>query len=114
MTNRAHRHAVIKGGYSEKESIPAREQECLWLAAQGNSVKQIAQILKISPYTVEKYLKHTREVFNCSTLIEAVVEGIHRGMIGKINLHRKIETSLERRVSFARPIVTAFHHCGTY
>ncbi|CEK09263.1 response regulator transcription factor [Legionella hackeliae] len=104
LTNKAHRHAVIKGGYSEKESIPLREQECLWLAAQGKTVKQIAQVLKISPYTVEKYLKHTREVFNCSSLIEAVVEGIHRGMIGKVNLNKKVEYS-EKRVNFARPIV---------
>ncbi|KTD06967.1 response regulator transcription factor [Legionella jamestowniensis] len=106
LTNKAHRHAVIRGGYSEKASIPVREQECLWLAAQGNSAKQIAQVLKISPYTVEKYLKHVREVFDCSTLIEAVVEGIHRGMIGKVNLNRRIEGSLDRKVSFARPIIT--------
>jgi DNA-binding CsgD family transcriptional regulator len=106
LTNKNFRHAIIKGGYSENESISMREQECLWLAAQGKTGKQIAQTLKISPYTVEKYLKNIREAFNCSTLIEAVVEGIHRGMIGRVNLNKKsasLLTNFPR--NFARPII---------
>ncbi|WED43244.1 helix-turn-helix transcriptional regulator [Legionella cardiaca] len=93
LTNQTYRHAIIKGGYAESETISMREQECLWLSAQGKTVKQIAQILKISPYTVEKYLKNIREAFNCHTLIEAVIEGIHRGMIGRVNINKKIISS---------------------
>ncbi|KTD17917.1 response regulator transcription factor [Legionella jordanis] len=105
LTNKHFRHAIIKRGYSDQSSISMRERECLWLAAQGNTGKQIAQMLKISPYTVEKYLKNIRETFNCSTLVEAVVEGIHRGLIGKMNLNTLSPTSNSTHPHFARPIV---------
>ncbi|KTC84963.1 helix-turn-helix transcriptional regulator [Legionella brunensis] len=106
LTNPTYRHAIIKGGYAETESISVREQECLWLSAQGKTAKQIAQVLKISPYTVERYLKNIREAFNCSTLIEAVVEGIHRGVVGRVNLNKKSGAMDVNKQNFARPIIT--------
>ncbi|ASQ46856.1 response regulator transcription factor [Legionella clemsonensis] len=105
LTNKSFRHAVIKGGYAENNLLSMREQECLWLTAQGKSGKQIAQTLKISPYTVEKYLKNIRQVFNCHTITEAVVEGIHRGMIGRMNLNKNTLHTLSSKLNFARPII---------
>lgn len=85
LTNTKLRHAVIQQGYVELLPITTRQRECLRLAAQGQTVKQIAQTLQISPLTVDKYLKHLRQILQCDTLIEAVVEGIHRGLIGNVS-----------------------------
>lgn len=106
LSNKAFRHAIIKGGYADNKTLSFREQECLWLASQGKSGKQIAQVLKISPFTVEKHLKKIRETFNCSSLTEAVVEGIHRGVIGKINIPVKLSNQHNKsNAYFARPIL---------
>lgn len=108
LNSKSLRDAVIRQGYTKQPTITLREQECLWLASQGKSVKQIAQILAISPFTVEKYLKKIRESLQCNTLIEAIIEGIHRGLIGKLSpfmlkgIQRK---SIEIKGNFARPAV---------
>ena len=85
FTNDNLRRAVIKKGYSDKVIITQRESECLWWASKGKSTKDTAKILGISPATVETHHKKIREKLNCQTMIEAVVEGIHRGIIGKIS-----------------------------
>lgn len=93
LTNDRFRSAVIKEKYPEKEKLTSREKECLNLASRGKSAKQIAKILSISPLTVEQHYKNIREKFNCGTLVEAVVEGIHRGVIGEINPQFQIDES---------------------
>lgn len=85
FNNKVLRDAVIKGGYVYQHQLTPRETECLWQAAQGKSVKEIARELAISNYTVEQHLRKIRDVFNCNSLIEAIIEGIHRGIIGRLN-----------------------------
>ena len=85
LTNNQLRRAVIKGSYPKKEELTNREKECLRLVSRGKTAKEVAKNLSISPFTVEKYYKNIREKLHCSTIIESVVEGIHRGIIGSIN-----------------------------
>lgn len=85
LTNPQLRKAVITGGYPKESDLTGREIECLWWASKGKSTKEVAKILGLSPETVATHNKRIREKLNCSTMIEAVVEGIHRGLIGKIN-----------------------------
>ena len=85
LTNHAYRKAVIKGGYEKSEALSEREKECLFLASQGRTTKEIARILNISPYTVETHSKNIKEKMNCTTLVEAVMEGILRGAIGSMH-----------------------------
>ncbi|MBA3660148.1 MAG: helix-turn-helix transcriptional regulator [Gammaproteobacteria bacterium] len=85
LTNQCYRRAVIKRGYSNKEELTDREKECLIWASRGKSTKEIAKILKISPHTIATYSKKIKEKLNCTTMVEAVIEGVHRGVIGSIN-----------------------------
>lgn len=85
LTNQHYRRAVIKRGYPNKEELTAREKECLILTSRGKSTKEIAKKLNLSPHTIETYSKKIKEKLNCATMIEAVLEGIHRGIIGSMN-----------------------------
>lgn len=67
------------------------------MASKGKSTKEIAKILKLSPYTIETHSKKIKEKLSCSTMIEAVLEGIHRGIIGNINHWNKHHHPLEAR-----------------
>jgi DNA-binding CsgD family transcriptional regulator len=86
LTNKKLRDSVINRSYIKETNISNRALECLRLAAEGKTAKQIAQHLSISNFTVEQYLKSIRETFHCGSVIEAVVEGIHRGLVGRMNL----------------------------
>lgn len=85
LTNQRYRRAVIKRGYSNKDELTDREKECLIWASRGKSTKEIAKILKISPHTIATHSKKIKEKLNCTTMVEAVIEGVHRGIIGSIN-----------------------------
>lgn len=103
LNNKSLRHAIIRQGYEKEIILSAREQECLWHAGQGKSSKEIAQILQISPYTVEQYLKRIRDVFNCNKLPEIMMECIHRGIIGKVSYFNKKQPAIPGRY---QPILT--------
>ena len=79
------RRAVIKNQFDEPVKLTAREQECLFYVSTGLSVKKIAENMNISYFTAENYCKNIREAFNCGTMIEAILEAVHRGFVGKIN-----------------------------
>lgn len=93
LNNKALRHAIIRQGYEQTIMLSAREKECLWYAGQGKSSKEIGQLLQISPYTVEQYLKRIRDAFNCNTLPEIIMECIHRGIIGKVSYFHTAQPS---------------------
>ena len=89
LTNSQLRRAVITGSSHSENKLTEREKECLWLASKGKSTKAVAKILNLSPTTIETHNKHIREKLNCSTMIEAIVEGIQFGIIGKLNPYIK-------------------------
>lgn len=86
LTNHTLRRAIIKRGYFDNEQITEREKEVLWWSSKGKSTKEIANILNISPATAQTHTRNIRNKLNCSTMTEAVVEAIHRGLIGNINI----------------------------
>lgn len=99
LSSKKLRDSVIRRRYIDESRISLRAQDCLRLAAQGKSAKQIAQSLSISHFTVEQHLKTIREVFQCNSVIEAVIEGIHAGLVGKICLsHRAKQALFSQRI----------------
>lgn len=47
--------------------LSLREYECLQLIAQGKTLKEVANLLMISPRTVETYVNNMKEKFGCVT-----------------------------------------------
>lgn len=85
LTNKTLRDAVIHQGYEQEINLTLREQECLWYSFHGMSAKEIARVLKISPFTVEDHLKKIRRQFNSASLNFIILECLHRGIIGKVS-----------------------------
>lgn len=94
LNNRKLREAVIKQGYAKQIRLSLREQECLWHAGMGKSAKEIAQVLHISPYTVEEYLKKIKTTFDSNKLPEIMIECMHRGIIGKTNYFKSNQSQI--------------------
>jgi two-component system response regulator NreC len=65
--------------------LTAREREVLQLLAEGYTRKQIAQILHLSPRTVETYYRKVKERFNIENTAELIKFALREGL-----------TSLER------------------
>jgi len=55
-----------------KYHLSPRELQCLELAAQSKSVKEIARDIGLSPNTVKFYIKNLKTKVNCSKIAEAV------------------------------------------
>jgi len=55
-----------------KYHLSPRELQCLELAAQSKSVKEIARDIGLSPNTVKFYIKNLKSKVNCSKIAEAV------------------------------------------
>ena len=65
------------------DKLNDKEIACLYWAAQGKSSAQTAKILKMSKSSVELYRKHIKRKLNCSTITQAVFEGIKSGKLLK-------------------------------
>lgn len=62
--------------------LTGRERECLnWIAA-GKSNWEVGEILNISENTVKTHADKIMSKFGVTTRVQAVVEGIRRGLIG--------------------------------
>lgn len=81
LTARSNAHAILLGKGDEYERyfilrsgkkiiFSKRENECLQCLIQGNSAKQIAKKLLISPRTVELHICHIKEKAGCRTTLE--------------------------------------------
>lgn len=58
-----------------------KEIACLYLAANGNSSQQTAEILSISQSSVESHRKSIKNKLKCKTIAHAVFEGIRFGLL---------------------------------
>jgi DNA-binding CsgD family transcriptional regulator len=103
LNDKALRYSVIKQEHEQREALTPRQLECLWLAFQGYSVKEVAKKLGISFYTVEKHFKNIRELFNCESINVAIYKAIQKGLIGKVSWVVKKCADLNHAASFARP-----------
>ena len=71
-----------KGRDERAATLTAREVEVLQLLAFGNTNKDIADQLFISPDTVKTHLEHIFEKLGASDRTAAVAEALRRGLIG--------------------------------
>lgn len=63
------------------ERLSSKESLCLILAAQGKSSKESALLLALSQTQVEFYRKEIRRKLACSSMAQAVYEGIRYGYL---------------------------------
>ncbi len=59
-----------------------RPRDCVILAGQGRSNKEIARVLSLTPRTVDGYLTEARRIFNAHDRTELVVSAVLAGEIG--------------------------------
>ncbi len=75
------RHLTSKGISDRFDSLSEREQEIFQLIAEGHSNKQIADLLSVSPATVETHRAHTLEKLHVHDAAELVLYAVRRGVI---------------------------------
>jgi DNA-binding CsgD family transcriptional regulator len=57
--------------------LTKREAECMFLLLKGKSINTIAAILKLSPRTIEYYLKNIKIKLNCRTKFDLIELILH-------------------------------------
>jgi DNA-binding NarL/FixJ family response regulator len=68
-------------GEPVQSPLSERENDVLHLAAQGQSNKQIAAHLDLSPRTVQTHLGHIFEKLGVASRTEAVISGLRKGWL---------------------------------
>jgi DNA-binding NarL/FixJ family response regulator len=64
------------------DSLTCRERETLQLIAEGKTNKEIANVLKLSPYTVDKYRVGLMQKLDLHTVAEVVIYAVRRRLVG--------------------------------
>jgi DNA-binding NarL/FixJ family response regulator len=75
------RHLASKGIVDRYDSLSEREREIFQLVAEGHSNKEIADILSISPATVETHRAHILQKLDLHNTAEVVLYAVRRGVI---------------------------------
>ncbi len=75
------RHLTEKGVSDRLETLSGREREIFQLVAEGHSNKQIADLLCISPATVETHRAHVLQKLDVHNTAELVLYAVRRGVI---------------------------------
>lgn len=75
------RHLAAKGVEDRYDSLSEREREIFQLVAEGHSNKEIAELLKISPTTVETHRAHILQKLDVHNTAELVLYAVRRGVI---------------------------------
>ncbi|MDA8085212.1 MAG: response regulator transcription factor [Nitrospiraceae bacterium] len=63
-----------------KTPLTLKEREVLSLVSKGFTNKQIAEMMKISPSTVNVHLDHIYRKLGCSNRVEACFIGLKKGL----------------------------------
>jgi len=66
---------------SEKPTLTQREQEILLLIAKGVSNAEAARVLHLSKATIRTHLEHIYRKLEVANRVEAVTEGLRKGII---------------------------------
>ncbi len=80
----AARDLVRRGSTPSSAARPAltsRQRDCVWLASQGCSDREIAALLAISIDTVKQHLREARERLQASNRAQLVVRAAYHGII---------------------------------
>jgi DNA-binding NarL/FixJ family response regulator len=75
------RSLAAKGITDPYDSLSEREREVLQLVAEGRSSKEIAEVLSISPATVETHRAHLLQKLQLHNTVEVVRYATKRGII---------------------------------
>jgi DNA-binding NarL/FixJ family response regulator len=75
------RHLASKGVVDRYDALSEREREIFQLVAEGHSNKEIADILSISPATVETHRAHILQKLDLHNTAEVVLYAVRRGVI---------------------------------
>ena len=75
------RSLTERGAGDRYETLSEREREILQLVAEGRSNKAIADLLCISPATVETHRAHVLEKLDLHNVAEIVLYAVRRGII---------------------------------
>ena len=75
------RHLADKGIADRYEALSEREREIFQLIAEGHSNKEIADLLSISPATVETHRAHILQKLDLHSTAEVVLYAVRRGVI---------------------------------
>lgn len=75
------RHLAESGMTDRFESLSEREREIFQLIAEGHSNKAIAELLSISPATVETHRAHILQKLDVHNAAELVLYAVRRGVI---------------------------------
>lgn len=75
------RHLAQKGIVDRYDSLSEREREIFQLIAEGHSNKETAEILKVSPATVETHRAHIFQKLDVHNTAELVLYAVRKGVI---------------------------------
>ena len=75
------RHLADKGIVDRYDALSEREREIFQLVAEGHSNKAIAELLSISPATVETHRAHLLQKLDLHNTAEVVLYAVRRGVI---------------------------------
>ena len=59
---------------SRQVKVSPRERECLYYLMRGETAKEIARRLNLSPRTIEFYIENMKKKFSCSNRIELIAK----------------------------------------
>jgi DNA-binding NarL/FixJ family response regulator len=75
------RHLSQKGVVDRFDSLSEREREVFQLIAEGHSNKEIADLLSVSPSTVDTHRTHILQKLDVHSTAELVLYAVRRGVI---------------------------------
>jgi len=75
------RHSADRETVDRFDSLSEREREVLQLIAEGHSNKAIADLLSVSPTTVETHRGHILQKLDVHNTVELVLYAVRRGVI---------------------------------
>lgn len=75
------RHLANKGIVDRYDALSEREREIFQLVAEGHSNKAVAEMLAISPATVETHRAHILQKLDLHNTAEVVLYAVRRGVI---------------------------------
>ena len=75
------RHLADKGIVDRYDALSEREREIFQLVAEGHTNKEIADLLSVSPSTVETHRAHIFEKLDVHSTAELVLYAVRRGVV---------------------------------
>ncbi len=75
------RQLRAKGVEDSYELLSTREREILQLIAEGKSNKDVANMLNLSPYTIETHRSNILQKLNLHTVPELILYAVRKGII---------------------------------